>query len=395
VKGGVLGRAAAVGAAIASAACRGQPPRASIAPTVAVVRVEVRVVPEIHEWLAQLDGSTTAEIRPQVSGYIRAVDYREGSRVLADQLLFTIDERPFTAAVEQARGRYENAVAELNKSKADVSRYTPLVADHAISREQLENARSAAQANEASVQAAKGNLELAQLNLAWAKVRSPIAGLVGVAQVRVGTLVNPNQVLTVVSNIDPMRASFNVRQQDYLRYAREINATSDGGADDVAGRLEFVLIGERRYPHRGRDMVVNREIEQTTGTLQVQALFPNPEGLLRPGLFGKVRLHGDSKLPMAVVPEQAVTQLQGRYQVIVVDPQRQVQVRPIQIAFLTGHLYAVESGLGAGEQVVVEGLQNALPGAKVNVVQAAWPPPADGGAPDGAADAAPASDARD
>jgi RND family efflux transporter MFP subunit len=367
------------------AGCHGRaPPRAPVLPTVGVVKVELRSVREIHEWIAQIDGSTTAEIRPQVSGYIHDVNYREGSRVASAELLFTIDDRPFVAAVETARGNYETAVAELNKSRADVARYTPLVADHAISREQVENARAATQANEATVKGAKGALETAQLNLKWSKVRSPVDGLAGIAQVRVGSLVNPNQVLTVVSKVDEMRASFNVRQQDYLRYAASINAAPDGPADAGGRTFELVLIDGTVYPHRAHGIIVNREIEQTTGTLQVQVMFPNPDGLLRPGLFGKIRLHVGSDAPMMVVPEQAVTQLQGQYQVGVVDAQQQVQVRRIEVGFQTDHLSVVESGLRPGEQVVVEGLQNAVPGVKVNVAEARWPAPADAGASDGA-----------
>jgi RND family efflux transporter MFP subunit len=378
------------------AGCQGRPPpRAPVLPTVGVVRVELRPARETHEWIAQVDGSTTAEIRPQVSGYIHDVNYREGSHVVSGELLFTIDERPFVAAVEQARGGYENAVAELNKARADVARYTPLAVDHAISREQLENARAAAHADEATVKGAKGALETAQLNLKWAKVRSPVDGLAGIAQVRVGSLVNPNQVLTVVSTVDQMRASFNLRQQDYLRYAAEINAAPDDPPDAGGRTFELVLIDGRVYPHRAHDIVVNREIEPTTGTLQVQVMFPNPEGLLRPGLFGKIRLHVGSNEPRMVVPEKAVTQLQGQYQVGVVDSQQQVQVRRIEVGFQSDHLYVVESGLQPGERVIVQGMQNAVPGVKVNVEQAQWPAPPDAGASDGSSDGARPPDARD
>jgi len=175
-----------------------------------------------------------------------------------------------------------------------------------------------------------------------------------------------------------------VRQQDYLRYAASINAAPDGPADAGGRTFELVLIDGTVYPHRAHGIIVNREIEQTTGTLQVQVMFPNPDGLLRPGLFGKIRLHVGSDAPMMVVPEQAVTQLQGQYQVGVVDAQQQVQVRRIEVGFQTDHLSVVESGLRPGEQVVVEGLQNAVPGVKVNVAEARWPAPADAGASDGA-----------
>jgi membrane fusion protein, multidrug efflux system len=346
-------------------------------PTVGAVTVQARNVPLIKEWLATLEGSTTAEIRPQVSGYIRQVNYKEGSFVDAKQLLFTLDRRPFIAAVKKAQGDYQNAVAELDKSKADVARYTPLVADHAISREQLDNARAAVLANEANVQATQGGVETANINLGWAQVRSPIPGLAGIAQVRVGSLVNGNQVLTVVSTLDPMRASFSVSQQEYLRYAEAINHPN---APEYASQryFELILVDGRVYAHRARELVVNRQIDPTTGTLQVQAFFPNPEDILRPGLFGKVRIHAESNRAVPVVPERAVSQLQGRYQVALVDDDKRVHVRQIEVGPLQNHEYPVESGLQPGERVIVEGLQNAVPGARVNVQQAKSVEPAGG-----------------
>jgi len=359
-----------LGAAGTAAGCRKAPPRAPPAPLVKVVAVQERNVPLIKEFVATLDGSTTAEIRPQVSGYIRQVDYKEGIRVEVGDLLFTIDDRPFVAAAKKAQGDYENAIAQRDKAKADVARYKPLVADRAISREQLENAQAAVKANQAAVEAAKGALDSANLNVKWAKVRSPIAGLAGLAQVRVGALVNPNQVLTVVSTTDPMRASFSISQQDYLRYATAINAPT--GPENPAPDVELILINGQVYPHHATDLVVNRQIEATTGTLQVQALLPNPDGLLRPGLFGKVRLHGRPQ-EMPVVPERAVSELQGQYQVTVIDNQQRAQLRKIEVGPLVQHTYAIEKGLKPGELVVVEGQQNVIPGAKLNIERVQWP----------------------
>jgi RND family efflux transporter MFP subunit len=359
-------------AAGAPGACHRQPPARAMPPAmVKVVAVQSRSVPLIKEWVATLDGSTTAEIRPQVSGYIQQVNYKEGSRVDVGDLLFTIDDRPFVAAVKQAEGDYQTARAQLAKSRADVARYTPLVADHAISREQLENARAAVQANEATMAGAKGALDSANLNLKWSKVRSPIAGLAGLAQVRVGALVNTNQILTIVSTVETMRASFSVSQQDYLRYAAEINAPN--ASEHPGVDFELILINGQAYPYKAREVFVNRQIDATTGTLQMQALFRNPQGLLRPGLFAKVRLHGSNEV-MPVVPERAVSQLQGQYQVTVIDDQQRAQIRRIAVGSLVDHVYAVDNGLRLGELVVVEGQQNVMPGAKVNVQQLGWPP---------------------
>jgi membrane fusion protein (multidrug efflux system) len=336
---------------------------------VKVVAAQSRNVPLIKDWVATLDGSTTAEIRPQVSGYIRQVNYKEGSHVEVGQLLFTIDERPFVAAAMKAQADHENAIAQLNKSKKDVARYTPLVADRAISREQLDDAQAAVAAKQAAVQAAKANLDSANLNVKWAKVRAPIAGLIGLAQVRVGALVNPNQVLTVVSTLDPTRASFSVSQQDYLRYADVINAPN--GPERSAHEFELILIDGRVYRYRATGLVVNRQIEQTTGTLQSQALFPNPQGLLRPGLFAKVRIHGSNQ-EMPVVPERAVSQVQGQYQVTVIDSEQRAQLRRIEVGALFEHVYAIDKGLRPGELVVVEGEQNIMPGAKVTFERLRW-----------------------
>jgi membrane fusion protein (multidrug efflux system) len=357
-----------VSLASAIAACRNSPPpSAPPAPTVRVVTVEARKVPQIREWLATLDGSTTAQIQPQVTGYIVAVNYREGSVVEKDQVLFTLDKRPFIAAVDKARGDYAQATAQLNKSKADVKRYTPLVAQQALSREQLDDARAAVAQGEANVQSTKAVLETARINLAWTEVRSPIKGLAGLAQTRVGTLVTPNQVLTTVSTLDPMRASFSVSQQDYLRYADAINHPN---APQFAEQryFELILINGSVYAHRARDVVVNRQIESTTGTLQVQAFFPNPDGYLRPGLFGNVRMHAGTSGEAPVLPERAVTELQGRHQVAVLDDQERVQMRQVTLGQMLDHEYVVDSGLRPGERVIVEGQQNLLPGTKVTVL---------------------------
>jgi membrane fusion protein (multidrug efflux system) len=364
-------KAAKLGATLwlagASAACNHAPSTAAPpAPTVRVAEIETRSVRLTHDFLATLDGFTTAQIQPQVTGYIREVNYREGSIVDKGQLLFTLDRRPFVAALEKAQGDYANAIAQRDKAKADVRRYRPLVAQHAISKEQLANARAAVLAGEGNVQATRGALDTAKINLDWTEVRSPITGLVGLAQTRIGTLVTPNQVLTTVSALDPMRASFNVSQQVYLEYADVFNRPD---APEYAEKryFELILVNRRVYANRARQIIVNRQIDPTTGTLQIQALFPNPDGMLRPGLFGTVRVHSGTVSELPLVPERAVTELQGQYQVAAVDADERVQLRTIKVGETIDHAYIVEGGLRAGERVIVEGQQNILPGAKVNV----------------------------
>jgi membrane fusion protein (multidrug efflux system) len=328
--------------------------------------LRTRNVEQIREWLATLDGSTNAEIRPQVSGYIQEVNYQEGSVVKTDTLLFSIDKRPFVAAVEKARGDYENAIAQWNKAKADIARYAPLVAEHALSKQDLDNAHAAERVGAGNTGAMKGALAAAKLNLEWTEVRSPIAGLAGIAQTRVGNLVNPNLVLTVVSTLDPIRASVNISEREYLDAAERLNhANEPENANERT--LELVLIDGRVHPFQVRRVIVNRQIDPTTGTLLIQSLFPNPGNILRPGMFAKVRLHRGFQADVLVVPERAVQELQGLTQVAVIGPDGRVQVRTVKLGRLVDHTYVVESGLRAGEKVIIEGLQKVQPGAKVQV----------------------------
>jgi RND family efflux transporter MFP subunit len=367
----------AVAVAPLLSACHNEAPSKPPPPPVRVATLQTRAVEQTREWLATLDGATNAEIRPRVTGYIRSVDYQEGTVVHSGALLFTLDDRPFIAAQEKARGDLANAQAQLGKSRADVARYTPLAAEHAIPREQLENAAAAVRAASATVAAMHGALQEAELNLAWTRVRSPIDGVSGIARARVGNLVDSNQVLTVVSTLDPIRASYNISEQEYLQFAQIINHVNEPEYANTRW-LELVLINGRVHPYNARRVIVNREINPQTGTLLLQALFPNPGNILRPGLFAKVRLHLQREAPTLVVPDVAVQQIQGQTRVAVVDATNHVDIRAVKLGRIIDHTYLVESGLRAGERVVVEGMQNVQPGIEVQV-QAAPPPSDDGG----------------
>jgi membrane fusion protein, multidrug efflux system len=358
--------------AIALAACKKPPPPSPPAPTVRVATLRTRNIEQIREWVSTLDGSTNAEIRPQVSGYIQSVDYLEGATVHVNTLLFTLDKRPFQAAVEKARGDYENAVAQWNKAKADVARYAPLVAQHALSKQDLDHARDAEKAGAATVQATKGALAIARLNLEWAEVRSPIDGYAGIAQARVGNLVNPNIVLTVVSTLDPIRSSVNISEREYLDAAERLNRANE---PQYANQryIELILLNGRVHPYQVRRVIVNRQIDPTTGTLLVQALFPNPGNILRPGMFSKVRVHTGAQVDVLVVPERCVQELQGQYQVGVIDPEGRAQIRSVKLGRRVDHAYVVEAGLKVGERVITEGMQNVQPGAKVTVQEEPQP----------------------
>jgi membrane fusion protein (multidrug efflux system) len=347
---------------------------------VRVATLEVRPIEQEREWLATLEGAVTAEIRPQVTGTIQSVDYQEGTSVKTGALMFTIDDRPFVAAREKARGDYENARAQLDKNRADVARYEPLAAEHAIPREQLENAQAAVRASAATVVAMRGNLESADLNVEWTRVRSPIDGLAGIARVRIGNLVGSNQTLTTVSTLDPIRASFSISQQEYLQVAEIIQHVNEPQYATTRW-FDLILLDGRVHPYGAQLAVANREIDPTTGTLLIQALFPNPGNILRPGMFAKVHMHTQREAPTVVVPEAAVQQLQGQTRVAVVGPDDQVELRTVRLGRLLQHEYLVEDGLRAGERVIVEGQQNVQPGMKVETQ--VWTPPATQPARDG------------
>lgn len=375
--GGLL--AAGVAAALALG-CK-KPPPPTVLPVVRVVKAQPRSVAQTLEWLATLDGSTNAEIRPRVEGYVRSVNYREGLVVARGTPLFTIDSRPLAAALLKARGEHERAIAELNKARADVTRYTPLVAARALSEQELANAQAEERIASANIRAAKGVLEVAALNLEWAEVASPITGIAGIAQTRVGTLVNPTQVLTVVSTVDPIRASFHVSERTYLRAAEVFNHINDPKYADRR-YLELILVEGHIHPARAQQATVDRQIDPTTGTLLIQALFPNPDNVLRPGLFARVRVHTGRQAALILLPQRAVQQVQGLFQVAVVGDDQRVQVRTVTPGQTVGSEQAIEEGLRTGERVIIEGQQNVQPGQRVEVQEVpevAAPPGGDGG----------------
>jgi membrane fusion protein (multidrug efflux system) len=361
-----------------AAGCSKPPPAKPPPPVVRVATLQVRPIEEVREWLATLDGAVTAEIRPHVAGYLVSVDYPEGGVVKTGNLLFTIDERPFVAALEKARGDLKNAEAQLGKNRLDVARYTPLAAEHAIPKEQLDDARAAVRASLATVEGMRGSLHQAELNVEWTRVRSLIDGMSGLARVRVGNLVDSNQVLTVVSTLDPIRASVDISEQEYLQDAAIINHANEPQYANTRW-LELMLINNQVHPYGARRVIVNREINPQTGTLRIEALFPNPGNVLRPGMFAKVRLHLQREAPTVMVPEMAVQQIQGQTRVAVVDAQNRVDVRLVKLGRLQGHDYLVRDGLRADERVVVEGQQNVQPGLQVQAQPWTPPPRPDGG----------------
>jgi membrane fusion protein (multidrug efflux system) len=343
--------------------------------------VEQQDVPVYGEWIGTLDGMVNAEIKAQVSGYLLSQHYTEGSLVRKGQLLFGLDPRPFQAVLDQARGQLAQAnaqelQAEANQGKTqlDVNRYTPLAKARAITEQDLDNAiqanlaaKALVEAANAAIVAATAAVETAELNLGFTSIRSPIDGIAGLALTQVGSLVNAGSTsLTMVSTVDPIKAYFTATEQEYLRYVRMNPIESEREAHTRELELELVLADGTVYPHKGRFYVANREINPQTGAIRLAGLFPNPGNILRPGQYGRVRAVTEIRSKVLLVPQRAVTELQGRYQVAIVDGANTVSIRPVTIGERSGSMWIIEDGLKPCEQVVVEGIQQIRPNLVVN-----------------------------
>ncbi len=322
-------------------------------------------VPIFSEWVGTTDGFVNAEVRPRVQGYLLEQDYKDGSFVQAGQLLFEIDDRPYRAALAETRGTLAQQQANLEKYRRDVARYRPLAAEGAVSRQELEDATAAMNAAQAQVEAAQAAREAAELNLEWTKVYAAIDGVAGIASAQVGDLVTPTTVLTVVSDVDPIKVSFPISEREYLRFAARIKQHEATGHVEDEVDLELVLANGEHYPHPGHFYVANRQVDPQTGTIQVQALFPNPGGILRPGLYARVRARTELRRGALLVPQRAVQETQGVYQVAVVGADDTVDLRTVKPGPQVDGQWILESGVTAGERVVVEGLQKVRAGLKV------------------------------
>jgi len=351
-------------------------PGGAAAPEVLVVPVEKRDVALDSVWIGTTVGFVNAEIRPKVQGYLLRQAYRDGSIVKAGELLFEIDPRQFKAALDQATGQLGMAQAALGKSEMDVARYQPLAAEGAVSQQELDNAVQARSANAAQVASATAAVEQARLNLAWTKVESPVTGVAAIATAQIGDLVSPATVLTTVSQLDPIKVSFPVSEIEYLRFANSIHEHQQTGPSDDAPPLSLVLANGAVYPHPGKFYVTGLAVSETTGTIMMQGLFPNPNAILRPGQFAKVKSPIDRREGALVVPQRAVNALQGTNQIAVVGPDDVVQIKSVKLGPRTGSDWIIDAGLEAGEKVVVEGLQKVRAGSKVVAKPA---PPSDGG----------------
>jgi membrane fusion protein (multidrug efflux system) len=349
-----------------SGCSRGQATTATPVPEVEVATVEQRDVPVYSEWVATLDGYVNAQIRPQVSGYIIKQNYTEGSLVRKGQVLFEIDPRPFTAALDRAKGDLAQAQAQLGKSALDVERDTPLAEARAIAKSQLDNEVQAKLGAQAAVESAKAAVEQAELNLEWTKVTSLVDGIAGIAQVQIGNLVGANSILTSVSQVDPIKAFFPISEREYVLVQKESNATSSKHTIRFFGTsLELILTDGSVYPQRGKILLADRQVDPSTGTIRIVAAFPNPGNMLRPGQYGRVRVETDMKKGALLLPQSAVAQSQGSYQVVVVGSDHKVSMRKVKPGATVGTMWVIDEGLNPGEQVVVEGLQQLKEGTLV------------------------------
>ena len=343
-------------------------------PEVEVASVIQKDVPIFSEWVATLDGYVNAQIQPQVTGYVIRQMYKEGSFVRKGQTLFQIDPRPLQALLDQADAQLAQAEAQLGKTQMDVDRDTPLAKERAIAQSQLDNDVQANRAAKAAVKAAQAQVEQAKLNLEFTDVKSLLDGVAGIAQVQIGNLVNPTTVLTSVSQLDPMKAYFSISEQEYIHFADRINIQTQKEIPSNGPPFELILADGSVYPHKGIGLLTNRQVDVTTGSIQIICSFPNPQNFLRPGQFGRLRAAPDTRRGALLVPQKAVTELQGNYQLAIVGADNKVSIRAVRVSNRVGPLWIIESGVKPGELVVVEGLQKVQNGATVKIKQ----PPAKG-----------------
>ena len=322
-----------------------------------------RDVPMQNEWVATTDGYVNAEIRPQVSGYIVKQDYKEGAFVHKGEVLFEIDPRPFQATLDRAKADLAQAEAQLGKSMIDVERDTPLAEKKAVPKEKLDNEIQAKLAAEAEVEACKATVERADLDLGWTKVTSLVDGVAGIAEVQMGNLVGPNVRLTSVSQVDPIKVYFPISEQEYLQ-AKHLSATGQP-MDLFDSAPELILADGTVYPHKGRILLTDRQVDPNTGTIRLIAAFPNPGNILRPGQYGRVRIQTSIRKNALLVPQSAVKELQGGYQVALLGPDRKAVIRSVKAGQKIGNMWVIDEGLKLDDQVIVEGIEKVTDGTPV------------------------------
>jgi membrane fusion protein (multidrug efflux system) len=351
-------------------------PAGPAAPEVLVTTVAPKDVPRILERVATLDGFINANINAQVQGYIVSRDYQEGSLVKKGDLLFQIDPRPFEAALAQAKGTLAKDQANQAKADADEKRAIDLFNKKVISDQERDTAVAAAGSTRANVQADEAAVKQAELNLGYTKITAPIDGIAGFTNNQVGDLVGPTTgALTTVSQIDPIKALVTAGEGPYTDFVSRHPDPTERAAYIRSLEFELILGDGKVYSDKGKFYALDRNLDVKTGSIRYEVTFPNPGNNLRPGQFGKVRFVADTKKGAMVVPQEAVTELQGSYQVAVVDENNKVSIRPVKMGERIGAMWEVTEGLKPGDKVVVQGLQKAREGSTVTAKD--WTPPAD------------------
>lgn len=334
---------------------------------VSVVRAAQSDVPVTGEWVGTLDGFVNAQIQPQASGYLIRQNYREGSKVEKNQVLFEIDPRPFQAALDQAQGQLEQAQAQLSLTEINVNRDTPLAAARAIAKSQLDNEVQQKLQAEAAVKTAQAAVATAKLNLGFTQVRSLITGVAGQATTQVGNLVSTQSVLTSVSQLDPIKVYFSISDSEYLALVKRARSGGNGliqGSSNIP--LTLTLSNGEVYPHQGHIAFVDRQLNAQTGAIRIAASFPNPGNILRPGQFGRVKAETELRRNAVLVPQVAVTEFQGMEQVYTVGKNGLVHVNTVTLGPQYGNSWVVESGLPNDSLVITDNVQKLREGAPVS-----------------------------
>src|SRR6516225_7156050 len=345
-------------------------PQASAAspPQVVVAAVEQRDVPIVREWIGQLDGSENVDVRARVNGYIQEIAFKEGTVVKPGDLLLRIDPRPFAAAAAQEDADLAQATAAQEKTELDEQRQKQLFDRKIASQQEYDNAVKANLGAKAAVEAARAALEQAKLNLAFATITSPIAGIVGHTDFSVGDFVAAGSAgtpVTTVSTVDPIKIVFALSEKEYLAAAEHLTAMLAQPLDQREAAGELIRADGRVHPYKGRFLAADRQVDPKTGTIRITALFPNPGNILRPGQYAKARFKVQDRTGARLIPQRAVQELQGKNFVWVVDDANKVSQRGVTVGQRVGSDWVIEEGLKPGERIVVEGLQKVREGAPV------------------------------
>jgi len=356
-------------ALLLAAGCGKEKAPAPPPPTVEVTEVVRKDVPIYTEWVGTADGLVNATIRAQVTGYLMKQNYGEGDFVRAGQVLFEIDPRTFQAAVDGAKGALAQSEARWATAKANLDRVIPLAEKNAVSKKDLDDNIGAELSGRAAVTSAQAQLDEAQLNLGFTRITSPVNGIAGIAKAQIGNLVGPGQLqeLTAVSTVDPIKVYFSVSEQEYMKYRQGAGKGIKSSQEKArAIPLELILADGTVYPHKGRISLADRQVDVKTGTLRLGALFPNPGNLLRPGQYALIRATMETKKGAMLVPQRAVTEMQGKFLVAVVGADNTVEIRTVTPAERIGSLWLIDKGLKPGETIVVEGVQKVKTGVRVH-----------------------------